>query len=1084
MKQRIRKVLCLVLALALAVVLLPTQLPSLASTRAGNEVDFSATRGINSGVVIDTDSTGGYTGDYVVIYNGGTSTTSGYSTGTLTGLIETTVASSDQQPVRGADAIADTDKPYAVDVDQYFESYHEADAEMRLPTRATYTVGSTRTFYIDSGYSPSGSSGNLSFKLLAIGSHCYIWTTTVSSYHPLDEIDTSYAQTVADEFDSKYTLMNSSFGDFNDKEGNGKVNLLFYNIDDGWEPGQGYVAGYFWSSDLTTYNSSPMLHIDTYPGIQWVTTAGETKTELDGCYGTMVHEFQHLINYSETGGMSTWLNESFSAAAEEICYPSSSIRSRIQSWHDHYWSASSELSNPPTEYAYNSAYDLHKGGSMYAWNSNADDIYARYAIVSLYSQYLFSHASNGNAVFKTVIDAVAGGTTATTAVANAMGTNIATLFGNFVTAMVANCHDSYDGLYSFTMQDGYDPADYYNVADIYSLLSPVVFTGTSATIYGGGFIVVKPVNGVFTPPSGASSSLKYVGISLSTEPTAEPTATPEGMTPTPEPTATPVPDNAYVLVSAPTAGKDYLLAYTSGSTTYVATTTYQTTSSSRYPYMAAVTIADASNHVNISLSDTSYGSDLTAFHLTASANGTSWRFNNATKGYLAFDSSGYTTYASSGLIDWTLGTSGTTNSFRNTSYTYDSYVYLGYSTGKYLTYSNSAVYFKLYEKVTAATPTDTPTPTPTDTPTPTPTDTPTPTPTDTPTPEPTATPEPQLGSYSYRRVTTPTEGGEYLLVYVSGGTSYVTTTTYRNSRNSRYPALAQVTVEENGDLAELTLANTAYGSDLTAFHLTASASGSNWRLRNAAKGYLAFSSGGYPTYTTSASGLIDWTITAGTATVTLKNSSYSLDRYVYLGVSSSALSYSASAKDFILYEKLSAASVTVVPTEAPTPEPTEATPTETPVTGTQQYALLTDASQMTAGDYVIVGVNGSYTRAMSNSLASGKVNGAQVSIVGGVITDPDAALVWTISLRGDGTADLYNAASGTYLALTGNSSNGFTLSQAQPTYGYTVTNMAGTGALRMQLAGSPARCLTLYQDSFRSYTTSSAKAIYLYKAVS
>ena len=62
------------------------------------------------------------------------------------------------------------------------------------------------------------------------------------------------------------------------------------------------------------------------------------------------------------------------------------------------------------------------------------------------------------------------------------------------------------------MQEGYDPSGYYDVANLYSLLCPVVFTGNSCSVKGGGAICVKPVGGVYTPPSNASSNLRYIGV--------------------------------------------------------------------------------------------------------------------------------------------------------------------------------------------------------------------------------------------------------------------------------------------------------------------------------------------------------------------------------------------------------------------------------------------------------------------------------------------------------------------------------------------------------------------------------------------
>ena len=541
MKLNMRKAISFILTLMLVVSVMPTTF----AIGASDTVEINR---MNSGVVIDDDATGGYEGDYVVIYNPGTSTSSSVSTGTLTGLIETSVGTSAQ--MKGASKI-DADRPYIIDVDGEF-GYEDITKIRDNPVKASYPVGTTKNFSI-TNYSPGGSS--VQFKVLYVGEHCRIWTVTNESYYPLDTMNESYAETVAAEFDKNFTRMSDSFGAFRDSNSDGKVNLMFYNIDDGWQPGQGYVAGYFWSGDFS-YNSLPMIHIDTYPGIQYTTTSGETREDVTSCYGTFMHEFQHLINYSVTGGMDTWLNESFSGATEEMFYPGVGLFNRIQSWHNSHFSAVADISNVASEFEYNSSYNLHKGGSIYAWDNNGDDIYARYAIVMLFSQYLYTQ-TGGTTVYKTIMNSVKNGSSCTTAVANAMGTTIANVAKGFFTSMIAND----GGENGFIMQPGYDPTTVYNVENVYDLLAPVVFTGTSASIYGGGFITVKPVNGVFNPPSGASSTLKYVGIKLNNEPVAV--------------TAISIPDTAEVAEGAaasialtvnPSNANDYTTAWSSDNT--------------------------------------------------------------------------------------------------------------------------------------------------------------------------------------------------------------------------------------------------------------------------------------------------------------------------------------------------------------------------------------------------------------------------------------------------------------------------------------------------------------------------------------
>ena len=382
------------------------------------------------------------------------------------------------------------------------------------PTRASYSVGDTKTFSIYSTYSPTGS-GSVQFKCLYVGSHCYIWTPTSSSNntYPLDTIDSSFAQLAANEFDSKFDLMQSSFGNHtNGSSGDGKLHMLYYNINDGWEPGQGYIAGFFYNPDISN-NGVPLLNIDTYPGVYYKNSSGTEYKRMDDTYNTMVHEYQHLINYSNTSGMNSWLNECFSAAAEEICYPGSSVVGRIQSWEGYYYSDNDDWLNPPAEFEYQSSNSLHTGYSLYAWSNSLDNtsLLTLYSQVSFFAQYLYTRF--GNTIYKQISSKYS--SSEVSAITSATGVSCADLARDFRIAVTANAtQDQYNGIYGFKVQNGYDPDNYHGVQSPWDLLGPVIFTGTSCSIKGGGAITVKPVNGVYNPPSGASSSLKYYGIKL------------------------------------------------------------------------------------------------------------------------------------------------------------------------------------------------------------------------------------------------------------------------------------------------------------------------------------------------------------------------------------------------------------------------------------------------------------------------------------------------------------------------------------------------------------------------------------------
>ena len=498
-----RTILCLFLTLAL----LASMAPVYAVEPGGEAVQD---RGIHNPIYIDDDPADGYTGDYVVIYNPDTLYTSSRSTGSMSGLIQTSVSTNGN--VGALRSAEDEARPYKIDVDQMLADIAKtATIKEPIATRASYSVGSTKTFNIYSTYSPTGS-GSVQFKCLYVGQHCYIWTpsSSANNTYPLDTIDESFAKLAADEFDSKFDLMQSSFGNHtNGSSGDGKLHMLYYNINDGWQPGQGYIAGFFYSPDIGN-NGLPILNIDTYPGVLHPSSNGN-YSRMDDTYNTMVHEYQHLINYSNTPGMHSWLNECFSAAAEEICYPGSSVVSRIQAWENYYYS--NDWLNPPSEFAYQPGFSLHNGYSLYDWSNELSDVLALYAQVSFFSQYLYTRF--GNTIFQQISSNWSSGKE-TTAITNATGVDCSRLARDFRVALTANApQTAYNGIYGFKAQDDYNPSNYHNVENPWSLLAPIVFTGSSCNIKGGGAITVKPVNGVYNPPADADDGLQYVGVSLS-----------------------------------------------------------------------------------------------------------------------------------------------------------------------------------------------------------------------------------------------------------------------------------------------------------------------------------------------------------------------------------------------------------------------------------------------------------------------------------------------------------------------------------------------------------------------------------------
>jgi len=173
---------------------------------------------------------------------------------------------------------------------------------------------------------------------------------------------------------------------------------------------------------------------------------------------------------------------------------------------------------------------------------------------------------------------------------------------------------------------------------------------------------------------------------------------------------------------------------------------------------------------------------------------------------------------------------------------------------------------------------------------------------------------------------------------------------------------------------------------------------------------------------------------------------------------------------------------TVTPTKTATPAPTK-TPTPTKVTGST-YQLVTSVDEIgSGGKFVIVGVNGNYTRAMKNTLTSGKMGASTISISNNQIINPDSSLVWTFKEQAKADRySIYNEAAGKYLVIKSNATNGYDLSQTA-TYYFDATKASTANAIYLSTTATGSRKISIYQTDFRCYNASNYKPMYLYKLV-
>ena len=134
---------------------------------------------------------------------------------------------------------------------------------------------------------------------------------------------------VAQKFENNYRQMINIYGSHTDMDNNGKIKLLFVDINKN-NNSDSYVIGYFLQNDLIygSANNGEILYMD----INLLNSSPDTIA------GTVLHEFQHLINFNvnylkKGKEMSLWLDECL-AESTAILFDDSVVKTRIKEFND------------------------------------------------------------------------------------------------------------------------------------------------------------------------------------------------------------------------------------------------------------------------------------------------------------------------------------------------------------------------------------------------------------------------------------------------------------------------------------------------------------------------------------------------------------------------------------------------------------------------------------------------------------------------------------------------------------------------------------------------------------------------------
>ena len=183
---------------------------------------------------------------------------------------------------------------------------------------------------------------------------------------------------LAQEFDYYYTSMTNIYGTHSDIDANGKIIILLMDINKTKGSGN-QVLGYFNPSDMHGNNKGEILYMDI----------SNANNKTDNAIGTIIHEFQHLINYSyvisgERNEMSSWLNEALSESTS-ILFNKATVESRIEGFNN-------------INYYCFYTWDIPTNIS----NNNKNNTHVNYPSASVFMNWLYQKNGSNETIFKTI----------------------------------------------------------------------------------------------------------------------------------------------------------------------------------------------------------------------------------------------------------------------------------------------------------------------------------------------------------------------------------------------------------------------------------------------------------------------------------------------------------------------------------------------------------------------------------------------------------------------------------------------------------------------------------------------------------
>ena len=296
-----------------------------------------------------------------------------------------------------------------IDLEDLESDYHQ---QLIDPNGDEYEVGDRENFFVVNFEESSTTTeyDEVEFELRAKSDKSEIWVDVDEWEDPIEQehvdevLQEQDEQTAEDSWNPDEGIVEVGqelFGDPPDFDDSGRVKTFLVDIQDGWDEDEGgaFIAGYFSPTDQTSLhpnsNEADIIYINTYPGMY----RGDQEPNPSRRFGTIAHEYQHLIHYNYNN-LNIFQNEGQSEFAELI----KGYDARTMHWLD-----------DPEEVDGTVEIDSGPEG-LYRWRRGSDDVLMDYQRAQLLHSYIYERtdaelagavtraSSDGKDAYREVLD--------------------------------------------------------------------------------------------------------------------------------------------------------------------------------------------------------------------------------------------------------------------------------------------------------------------------------------------------------------------------------------------------------------------------------------------------------------------------------------------------------------------------------------------------------------------------------------------------------------------------------------------------------------------------------------------------------